>query len=287
MADELPGFIPHVLRLDDVSLLRADEMVLNAMVDGWRAQMLARGLAVDTIKGRCGIVSRFVEFTNEYPWRWRPLDVDQFLADLRSQQTPIALSTLRSYSNAISMFCSYVSDSRYGWVAFCEKQFGDVPSQICFEWNTPQHTTDDAVPPKRRAFTKAELQHMFDVIDDFVDDAHRTGFKALADGSARFDRVQDRLCIRTSAPRAGDAGPDRLWAQSAHPGLRRLRRIDGALGQRDQRFGPAPANSADIARIRLGRRASAVLVRRRPSAIQHCRALPRVVAQRARRKIDD
>ena len=48
MAKELPGFIPHVLRVDDVSLLRADETVFNAMVDGWRAQMLARGLAVDT-----------------------------------------------------------------------------------------------------------------------------------------------------------------------------------------------------------------------------------------------
>jgi integrase/recombinase XerD len=49
MADDLPGFIPRVLQLDDVSLLRADEAVLNAMVDGWRAQMLARGLAVSTI----------------------------------------------------------------------------------------------------------------------------------------------------------------------------------------------------------------------------------------------
>lgn len=39
-----------------------------------------------------------------------PLDVDQFLADLRSRETPIELSTLRSYSNAISMFCSHVSD---------------------------------------------------------------------------------------------------------------------------------------------------------------------------------
>jgi integrase/recombinase XerD len=29
--------------------------------------MLARGLAVDTIKGRCRVVSRFVEFTYEYP----------------------------------------------------------------------------------------------------------------------------------------------------------------------------------------------------------------------------
>jgi integrase/recombinase XerD len=34
MADEVPGFIPQVLRLDEVSLLRADETVLNAMVDG-------------------------------------------------------------------------------------------------------------------------------------------------------------------------------------------------------------------------------------------------------------
>jgi hypothetical protein len=86
------------------------------------------------------------------------------------------------------MFCSYVSDNRYGWVAFCEKQFGDVPSQICFEWNTPQHTTDDAVPPRRRAFTKTELQHMFDVVDDFVDETHRTGSKrwltALRDSTA-------------------------------------------------------------------------------------------------------
>jgi hypothetical protein len=33
MADELPGFIPRVLQLDDVSLLRADEAVLKAMRD--------------------------------------------------------------------------------------------------------------------------------------------------------------------------------------------------------------------------------------------------------------
>jgi integrase/recombinase XerD len=69
MAEQLPGFMPQVLRLDDVSRLRADETVFNAMVDGWRAQMLARALAVDTIKAHCRPGSRFVEFTNEYPWR--------------------------------------------------------------------------------------------------------------------------------------------------------------------------------------------------------------------------
>lgn len=64
VAEEFPGFVPRALRLDDVSLLRADETVFNAMVDGWRAQVLVRGLAVDTIKGRCRVVSRFVEFTS-------------------------------------------------------------------------------------------------------------------------------------------------------------------------------------------------------------------------------
>ena len=50
MVEELPGFIPQVLRRDDVALLRAGKRVFNAMVDGWRAQMLACGLlAVDTI----------------------------------------------------------------------------------------------------------------------------------------------------------------------------------------------------------------------------------------------
>src|SRR3546814_15995186 len=103
------------------------------MIDGRRAQMLARGLEIDTIKARCRVIARFVEFTNEYPWRWRANDVDQFLAELRSQATPIALSTLRSYSNGISRFCSYVSDSRYGWVYFCDQQFRYVSSEIVFE----------------------------------------------------------------------------------------------------------------------------------------------------------
>ena len=33
-AEELPGFVPWILRADDVSLLRADETVFEAMLDG-------------------------------------------------------------------------------------------------------------------------------------------------------------------------------------------------------------------------------------------------------------
>jgi integrase/recombinase XerD len=113
-----------------------------------------------------------------------------------------------------------------------------VPSQICFEWNTPQHTTDDAVPPKRRAFTKAELQHMFDVIDDFVDDAHRTGSKrwltALRDsiafkiGYAYGLRRRELVMLDLT-----DFGPNPHVPAYGNYGC-----IDCALGQRDQGFGP-------------------------------------------------
>ncbi len=75
------------------------------------------------------------------------------------------------------MFCSFASSSAYGWVEFCQRQFGDVPVQICFEWNTPSHTTDDAVPPSRRSFTKGELQRFFDAIDDEVDREYEKGSK--------------------------------------------------------------------------------------------------------------
>jgi hypothetical protein len=63
--------------------------------------MLARGLAVDTIKARTGVVGRFQAFTGGYPWTWRPVDMEDFLAEIRSRSRPIGLTTLRSYSNAV------------------------------------------------------------------------------------------------------------------------------------------------------------------------------------------
>jgi integrase/recombinase XerD len=75
------------------------------------------------------------------------------------------------------MFCAYLTHPSYGWSEFCQRMFGDVPAQICFEWNTPRHTTDDAVPPSRRAFTKPELQRLFDYLDDLIDREYAAGSK--------------------------------------------------------------------------------------------------------------
>jgi len=191
--EAVPGRIPDLFRDDDVALFRAEDRVFEAMLHGWRAQMLARGLVSDTITARVGTVQRFQGFTNEYPWRWRPTDVDEFFAGLRCRsERGLALSTLRSYSNAVAMFCSYVSDPRYEWVPFCERTFGQIPSQVCFEWNTPRHSADDAHRPARRAFTKVELQRLFDAADDLVDAEYAKGSKRWL--PALRDSIAFKVC---------------------------------------------------------------------------------------------
>lgn len=146
-----PGLRSACFRDAEVGLFRAEDRVFDAMLGGWKAQMLARGLTTATIEGRCRVLRRFQEYAGTFPWTWRPVDLDDYMAERRSGEKPISLTTLRSDSNAIAMFCSYTSSSTYGWVELCEQMFGDVPVQIAFDWNTPRLTTDDAVPPGRRA----------------------------------------------------------------------------------------------------------------------------------------
>lgn len=107
MDQPIPGFVPRFLRDDAVGLFRADERVFNAMVDGWSAQMLARGLQVETIKNRCGVVRRFQTYSGKFPWTWRPVDIDDYMGERRSGDKPISLTTLRADGNAVAMFCSF------------------------------------------------------------------------------------------------------------------------------------------------------------------------------------
>lgn len=186
---ETPGVVPgRLLGPSDVVLLHVEAQVFDAMLAGWRNQMLARGLATATIKSRCRVVARFQAFTNDFPWSWQALDLDEYFAERRSGERALALTTLRAESNAIAMFCSFICDGRYRWADLCEQRFGDVPSQIAFDWNTPSHKTDDAVSPGRRAFTIVELQRFLDTVDDYVDAHHHGGSKqwltALRDSMA-------------------------------------------------------------------------------------------------------
>ena len=67
--DVLAGSESLVLA-DGVPLLHPDTQLFEAMLEGWRNQMLARNLAPATIRNQIGQVRAFTAHTNEYPWRW-------------------------------------------------------------------------------------------------------------------------------------------------------------------------------------------------------------------------
>ncbi len=218
-----------------MALFRAEDRVFEAMVDGWRAQMLARGLAVASIRQLTSTVIRFQEFTNDYPWSWSAHDVDEFFALKRSGRRPIAVSTLRAYSAAIRGFCSYLCDGRYGWTALCERTFDDVPSQVVFEWNSPRHTADDARTPGRRALTKPEMQRLFDVMDDLVDVEHARGSKHWL--PALRDSVAIKMCYAYGLRRRElamleyvDFGPNPYVPQYGRFGAVEVRWAKGTAG---------------------------------------------------------
>lgn len=173
----VPGAAPSLLRDGGSPLLRPDEQVFVAMLDGWRDQQLARALSERTIEPRLATIRRFQRFTNEYPWTWAPRDVEEFTAELRGGDRSVALSTLRAHQGAIRLFCDYVADPRYEWTATCERLFGQHPAQVCFEWNTAVHTSDYEGRPQRRALTKTELQGLFDHVDGQVVRLRQAGNK--------------------------------------------------------------------------------------------------------------
>jgi integrase/recombinase XerC len=175
-----PGDVRLVLA-SGVAHLDPERAVFDGMLDGWAAQQQSRLLNASTIEGRLWLVRRFARFTNEYPWRWRPEDVEDFTTALRSGAAPLAHSTIRGYQKILGLFMEFVCDGRYGWVTECEQRFGRAPAQVCHEWNTAVHVVEFEGRPGRRALTAEELQAFFDHADEQVDRVAASGRKgALA-----------------------------------------------------------------------------------------------------------
>jgi integrase len=115
------------------------------------------------------LVRRLAEFTNQYPWQWRPAEAEAFFADLRSGSRPLAFSTARGYQITLRLFMEYVCDVRYGWTAVCQQRFGAVPAQILHERNTAGRVTEFEGRPGRRPLTYDEVQALFDAVDGRVE----------------------------------------------------------------------------------------------------------------------
>ncbi len=158
-----------------VALLQPEETVLQAMLAGWAKQQAARLVAPGTLEQREQNVRRLVAFTNDYPWNWGPVDVEDWTAAMVDRG--LAHSTIRHYQGQVTLFLDYLTDSRYGWDAVCEKHFGTHPVQVFHEWNTAVHRADVEARPGNRPMSRDELQDFFDYCDERVAVVRRSGRK--------------------------------------------------------------------------------------------------------------
>lgn len=187
---KVPGAAPELFVVGGTPLLHADEQMFEAMLSGWSDQQTARNLHADTVAERARAVRRFQRFTGEWPWAWRPVDVEEFTTELRGDGR--SRTTTRAYQGALRQFLDYVCDPRYQWTAACERLFGTHPIQICFEWNTALHATDHEARPGRRALTRRELQALFDHADDQVAAARTSGRKGW------LTALRDAVALKTA-----------------------------------------------------------------------------------------
>ena len=163
-AADLPG-AAHLELADGVVHLDPKPALLEAMLAGWVGQQQARFLNEEgTIKRRVLVVRRLVEFTNAYPWEWRPADGEAFIAHLQSanRKRPIAMSTGRGYETTLALFMEFAADRRYGWSHECAERFGRAPQQIFHEDNRVAHVTEYEGRPGRRPLTYDEVQALFE-----------------------------------------------------------------------------------------------------------------------------
>jgi site-specific recombinase XerD len=155
-----------------VTQLRPEDAMVEAMLRGWQAQQVARGLRSQTIEARDRLVRRFLSVTNEFPWDWLPGHMEEWTLSLMGEKH-LRPSTIRCYQTDLRLFSEYLTDPRYGWGATCEKAFGAGvhPVAICHEWNTILHLNDYEGDPEARPFTREELQRFLDHADDQVERA--------------------------------------------------------------------------------------------------------------------
>src|SRR5260221_13449056 len=62
----------HLELVSGVVQLHPQDVMVDAMLSGWRAQQMARGLRDCTIVPRERLVRRVLSFTSGCPWQWPP-----------------------------------------------------------------------------------------------------------------------------------------------------------------------------------------------------------------------
>lgn len=122
-------------------------------------------------------VANPIHNSGQYPWQWRAVEIEAFVSKMRSQRTPIVVSTARGYLIDLRLFLDYVTDARYGWPAECRRRFGQAPAPVIGVWSTIPHVADYEGRPGRRPLTYDEVQALFDAADGRAEEIRLRGRK--------------------------------------------------------------------------------------------------------------
>jgi integrase len=141
---------------DGVRPLRFEEALFEAILAGWVRQQRTRLLSEATIRPRAALVRRLHAHAGAWPWEWRAEDLEEWIEDLAVGPPGLHVSTLRSYQIAIRLFCEYLIDRRYPWVAICRERLGAAPQQIVDERNLIVHVAEFEADPRRRPLSREE-----------------------------------------------------------------------------------------------------------------------------------
>jgi integrase/recombinase XerC len=108
--------------------------VFKEMLRGYATMLLAAGRDRGSVGKLLQMLRGFVVWADAWPWEWTAQDVDEWSADMRDRE--LALSTLRNRQGVVRRFCEYAVNPLYPWFERCREEFGQVPEQVCHEWNT-------------------------------------------------------------------------------------------------------------------------------------------------------
>lgn len=78
--DAVPGAAELYL-IGSAPLLRPEEQVFDAMLEGWSNQQFARNLARSTVENRVNAVRAFARHAEAFPWQWSAGLADEWFAD--------------------------------------------------------------------------------------------------------------------------------------------------------------------------------------------------------------
>src|SRR5216683_3030097 len=86
-----------------VALVHPEETIFQAMLENWAMHERARNLKLATIEHDVTSVDLLKRFTNDYPWSWRPADLEEWSTHLLSSRRNGA-ATVRARQTAIGRF---------------------------------------------------------------------------------------------------------------------------------------------------------------------------------------